>query len=64
VRAHLGLLSKLAFALRDERFRGAVARRTTREELLAAAAEVEAQLAQPAPAQSETNPAPIAGMNL
>ena len=64
VRAHLGLLSKLAFALRDERFRGAVARRTTREELLAAAADVERQLAQPAPAQSETNQAPVTGMNL
>jgi len=44
VRAHLGLLSKLAFALRDGRFRQAVARRDSRQELLAAVELVEHQL--------------------
>ena len=48
IRAHLGLLSKLAFALRDERFKQAVANRGSRQELLEAAAVVEHQMASPA----------------
>jgi PTS system nitrogen regulatory IIA component len=45
IRAHLSLLSKLAFSLRDEQFKAAVAKRATREEILAAAQRVEGQLA-------------------
>jgi PTS system nitrogen regulatory IIA component len=52
IRAHLGLLSKLAFALRDERFRQAVANRGSRQELLDAASLVEDQLAASKPESS------------
>jgi PTS system nitrogen regulatory IIA component len=45
IRAHLGLLSKLAFALRDDRFKAAVAQHGSRQELLEAAAGVEEKLA-------------------
>ncbi len=52
VRAHLGLLSKLAFVLRDRRFADAVANRGARQELLEAAASAEQQLANVPPAPS------------
>jgi nitrogen PTS system EIIA component len=45
IRAHLSLLSKLAFSLRDEQFKAAVAKRATREEILEAAQRVEGHLA-------------------
>ncbi len=41
VRAHLRLLSRLAFALNDSRFKDAVLRRASREEILAEARRVE-----------------------
>jgi PTS system nitrogen regulatory IIA component len=41
VRAHLHLLSRLSFALRNPRFREAVLGQATREEILAAAEEAE-----------------------
>lgn len=41
VRAHLHLLSRIAFALRDEGFKGAVLRQDTRENILAEAARAE-----------------------
>ncbi len=41
VRAHLHLLSRLAHALRDERFKGIVTRQGSRDEILSAAARVE-----------------------
>ncbi|MGE5233531.1 MAG: PTS sugar transporter subunit IIA [Acidobacteriota bacterium] len=48
VRAHLHLLSRLAFALRDPAFKDAVLRQATREELIAAAERCETGLAVPA----------------
>jgi PTS system nitrogen regulatory IIA component len=51
VRAHLHLLSKLAFALRDSSFKQAVLRQGSREELLATAAAGEEKLAPDAPAR-------------
>ena len=47
VRAHLHLLSRLAFALRDPAFKDAVLRQATREELIAAAERCETGLALP-----------------
>ncbi len=44
VRAHLRLLSRLSFALHDARFKGAVVRQASREEILDAARAVEAKL--------------------
>ncbi len=52
VRAHLGLLSKLAFVLRERRVRDAVASRGSRQELREAAAAAERDLANVAPAPS------------
>ncbi len=49
VRAHLHLLSRLAFALRDRSFKDAVLRQAAREELIAAAERCEAGLS-PSPA--------------
>jgi PTS system nitrogen regulatory IIA component len=46
VRAHLHLLSRLAYALRDPRFKKAVVRQASREELMAAAEACERQLGQ------------------
>lgn len=51
VRAHLHLLSKLAFALRDSAFKQAVLRQGSREELMAAAAAGEEKLVPAAPAR-------------
>lgn len=48
VRAHLHLLSRLAFALRDPELRAAIARQASREELLAAVERAERSLAAPA----------------
>jgi PTS system nitrogen regulatory IIA component len=61
VRAHLHLLSRLAFVLRDPGFKSVVARQGTRDEILAEARRVEAGLAMsggttgagPAPATGE-----------
>ena len=52
VRAHLHLLSRLGFALRDARFKGAVLRQETREEIIEALRRVEASLAAPPPPAS------------
>lgn len=41
VRAHLHLLSRLSFALRDEGFKSAITRQARREEILAEAARIE-----------------------
>ena len=49
VRAHLHLISRLAYALRDPVFRAVVQKRGLWEEILSAARQVEAGLAQPAP---------------
>ena len=46
IRAHLGLLSKLAFALRHEPFKAALAAHASRQELLEAAASVDACLSE------------------
>lgn len=48
VRAHLHLLSRLAFTLRDEGFKGAIQRRASALEILDAARRVEKSLVQPA----------------
>jgi PTS system nitrogen regulatory IIA component len=45
VRSHLHLLSRLAFALRDPAFKEVIGRQGSREEILAAAARVEAGIA-------------------
>ncbi|MBI5723093.1 MAG: PTS sugar transporter subunit IIA [Planctomycetes bacterium] len=45
IRAHLGLLSKLAFALREDKFKDAVAKRGSRQELLDAVADADRRLA-------------------
>jgi PTS system nitrogen regulatory IIA component len=58
IRAHLGLLSKLAFALRDKRFGDAVASRGARQELLDAAAGVERQMATPAAVGDNSHSSP------
>jgi nitrogen PTS system EIIA component len=50
VRAHLHLLSRLAFALRDPAFKDVIARQALRDEILAELRRVEAGLLQPAPA--------------
>jgi PTS system nitrogen regulatory IIA component len=50
VRAHLTLLSRLAFALRDPGFQRAIRRQALRNEILAELRRVEAGLAQPQPA--------------
>ncbi len=44
VTAHLGLLSRLAFGLHREEFRTAIARQGSREEIVALAAEIDAQV--------------------
>jgi nitrogen PTS system EIIA component len=53
VRAHLHLLSLLSFALRDPRFKSAVLRQASREEILDAAAKAEAGLPKPPPEPGE-----------
>ena len=50
VRAHLHLLSRLAFALRDPAFKDAIARQALRDEILTELRRVEAGLLQPTPA--------------
>jgi nitrogen PTS system EIIA component len=52
VRAHLHLLSRLAFALRDAGFQGAVRRQAFRDEILAELGRVEASLASVQPVQA------------
>jgi PTS system nitrogen regulatory IIA component len=49
VKAHLYLLSRLAFALRDEGFRGIIEKQGTREEIYAAISRVEAGLKESQP---------------
>ena len=61
IRGHLSLLSKLAFALRDDEFRSAVTRQASRQELLDAAARVDQGLTSPAPQVSPESSAPAAG---
>lgn len=51
IRAHLHLLSRLAFALREEGFRQVLIRQGTREEILAQVCGLEAGLGQCQPAQ-------------
>jgi PTS system nitrogen regulatory IIA component len=53
VRAHLHLLSRLAFALRDPGFQGAVRREALRDEIVTELGRVEAALGASPPAQSE-----------
>jgi PTS system nitrogen regulatory IIA component len=48
VRAHLHLLSRLAFALRDDRFKTAVRTQASRDEIFLALHAAEAALAPPA----------------
>jgi len=55
VRAHLHLLSRLAFALRDPGFKDAIARQALRDEIFAELRRVESGFAQPA-----SEPAPVA----
>lgn len=52
VRAHLHLLSRLAFALHDEAFKAVVVRQGLREEVFAELRRIEGQLVQPAPAET------------
>ena len=55
VRAHLHLLSRLGFALRDPAFKNAIVQQASRDQLLAALESVEKALANPArPAAVET----------
>jgi PTS system nitrogen regulatory IIA component len=54
VRAHLRLLSRLSFALHDPRFKAAVVREASREEILAAAAALDAKLDSAAVGRSRT----------
>jgi len=49
VRAHLQILSRLAFLLRDDRLRSLLQRQATRDEIVAAFRDAEAALAKPAP---------------
>lgn len=49
IRAHLHLLSKLAFALRDAGFKDALMKQESREEILREISRVEGDLQQPAP---------------
>jgi len=56
VRAHLYLLSRLAFALRDPEFKNMVSRQATREEILGAGRALEARMAQGGAAQPEKIP--------
>ena len=51
IRAHLYLMSRLAFALRDPGFRGAVLHEASREEIFGQARRVEVSFVKPAPAQ-------------
>jgi len=61
VRAHLHLLSRLGFALRDEGFRGAITRQAPREEILAALDNAERALAATSLAASATTNTPAKG---
>jgi nitrogen PTS system EIIA component len=56
VRSHLGLLSRLAFILREPSFKEALARRASRQELLDALAGAEAQLATAEPSLDQHTP--------
>jgi nitrogen PTS system EIIA component len=51
IRAHLYLMARLAFALRDVAFKDAVLREASREEIFREARRVEASFVEPAPAQ-------------
>jgi nitrogen PTS system EIIA component len=48
IRSHLQTLSRLSFALHDEKFKAVVMRRGRREEIMREARRVEASLAAPA----------------
>lgn len=54
VRAHLHLLSRLGFALRDPAFKNAITQQAGRDELLAALDTVESSLAKKTPATTES----------
>lgn len=56
VRAHLHLLSRLGFALRDAAFKAAVIRQASRDEILEALKRAETTIAPPGPAQAESLP--------
>jgi PTS system nitrogen regulatory IIA component len=59
IRAHLHLLSRLSFALREPRFRSAVTSQASREEILGAAAACEGPLSPPhGPTPAPPAPAP------
>ena len=51
VKAHLHLLSRLTFALRDAEFKGLIANEASRDEILAAAARANDRLPKPMPAE-------------
>jgi nitrogen PTS system EIIA component len=53
VRAHLHLLSRLAYALRDPGFSGVIARQGSRDEIMNELARIETHLPAPAPAAHE-----------
>jgi PTS system nitrogen regulatory IIA component len=55
VRAHLHLLSRLGFALRDAEFKAAVTRQASREQILEALKRVE--MAMGSPSRSQPQPA-------
>ncbi len=61
IRGHLSLLSKLAFALRDNEFHSAVTRQASRQELLDAAARVDQGLTSNSPQVSTEPSSPAAG---
>jgi PTS system nitrogen regulatory IIA component len=56
VRAHLHLLSRLAFALNDRDFKEAILRQASRDEILAGAGRVEAGLNRRTDTGGETAP--------
>jgi len=58
VRAHLQILSRLAFLLRDERLRALLKRQGNRDEIVAAFREAEAVLVKPAPTRRLDEDAP------
>jgi PTS system nitrogen regulatory IIA component len=58
VRAHLQILSRLAFLLRDERLRALLRRQAGRDEIVAAFREAEAALEKPAPSAPVNEDAP------
>jgi PTS system nitrogen regulatory IIA component len=56
VKAHLHLLSRLAYALRDAEFKALILRQASRDEILAATQRISESLRKPAPAQTQETP--------